>query len=214
MIKFTRSGKTVVGFIAGLCAVIFFAVTVTATESSSPNTTGKPQEPVPEYRMTLKKAMDKLFSELESIRKEEIGLEEKRQKAIEFIKVVRYGPEQKDYFWINDMQGKMIMDPYIPDLVGKDLSNFKDQSGKEIFAEFIKVCREKGQGFVNYFWPMYEGKRPAPKISLVRLFKPWGWIIGTGFYLDIIEAYEIPEVIKFYIPLGEIPMWEPKASSP
>ena len=210
MIKFTRSGKTVVGFIAGLCAVIFFAVTVTATESSSP--ADEPQEPVPEYRMTLKKAMDKLFSELESIRKEGIGLEEKQQKAIEFIKVVRYGPEQKDYFWINDMQGKMIMDPYIPDLAGKDLSNFKDQNGKEIFAEFIKVCREKEQGFVDYLWPMYEGKKPAPKISLVRLFKPWGWIIGTGFYLDIIEAYEMPEVIRFYIPLGEHPIEEPKAS--
>ena len=211
MIKFTRSGKTVVSIIAGLCAVIFLAVTVTATESSSP--ADKPQEPVPEYRMTLKKAMDKLFSELESIRKEGIGLEEKQQKAIEFIKVIRYGPEQKDYFWINDMQGKMIMDPYIPDLAGKDLSNFKDQNGKEIFAEFIKVCREKEQGFVDYLWPMYEGKRPAPKISLVRLFKPWGWIIGTGIYLDIIEAYEMPEVIRFYIPLGEIPMDEPGASS-
>ncbi len=210
MIKFTRSGKTVAGFIAGLCAVIFFAVTVTATESSSP--ADEPQEPVPEYRMTLKKAMDKLFSELESIRKEGIGLEEKQQKAIEFIKVVRYGPEQKDYFWINDMQGKMIMDPYIPDLVGKDLSNFKDQNGKEIFAEFIKVCREKEQGFVDYLWPMYEGKKPAPKISLVRLFKPWGWIIGTGFYLDIIEAYEMPERIRFYIPLGEPHIEEPKAS--
>ena len=211
MIKFSRSGKTVVGFIASLCVVIFFAVTVTATESSSP--ANEPQEPVPEYRMTLKKAMDKLFSELESIRKEGIGLEEKRQKAIEFIKVVRYGPEQKDYFWINDMQGKMIMDPYIPDLAGKDLSNFKDQNGKEIFAEFIKVCREKEQGFVDYLWPMYEGKRPAPKISLVRLFKPWGWIIGTGVYLDIIEAYEMPEVIKFYIPLGEPPVEDPRASS-
>lgn len=211
MIKFTRSGKTVVGFITGLCAVIFFAVTVTATEASSP--ADEPQEPVPEYRMTLKKAMDKLFSELESIRKEEIGPEEKRQKAIEFIKVVRYGPEQKDYFWINDMQGKMIVDPYLPDLEGKDLSNFKDQNGKEIFAEFIKVCREKGQGFVDYLWPMYEGKRPVPKISLVRLFKPWGWIIGTGVYLDIIEAYEMPEVIKFYIPLGKPPIEEPKGSS-
>lgn len=211
MIKFSRSGKTVVGFIASLCVVIFFAVTVTATESSSP--ANEPQEPVPEYRMTLKKAMDKLFSELESIRKEGIGLEEKRQKAIEFIKVVRYGPEQKDYFWINDMQGKMIMDPYIPDLAGKDLSNFKDQNGKEIFAEFIKVCREKEQGFVDYLWPMYEGKRPAPKTSLVRLFKPWDWIIGTGVYLDIIEAYEMPEVIKFYIPLGEPPVEDPRASS-
>ena len=211
MIKITISGKTVVSFLAGLCAVIFFAVTVTATEASSP--ADEPQEPVPEYRMTLKKAMDKLFSELESIRKEGIGLEEKRQKAIEFIKVVRYGPEQKDYFWINDMQGKMIMDPYIPDLVGKDLINFKDQNGKEIFAEFIKVCREKEQGFVDYLWPMYEGKRPVPKISLVRLFKPWGWIIGTGIYLEIIEAYKMPEVIRFYIPLGEIPIEEPKGSS-
>ena len=155
-------------------------------------------------------AMDQVFSVIESIEKDEsLSLEEKKQKVLKFIKVVRYGPEQKDYFWLNDIQAKMIMDPYLPDLVGKDLMSFEDPSGKKVFVEILKVIREKGEGYVQYLWQRYEGKLPVPKVSLVRLYKPWDWIVGTGIYLDTIEAYGEPEV-ELFIPLG----LEPFAPTP
>lgn len=223
MLKFAKKGEKAGALIAGLWAVTLFVVTIgvlsllignlSATEilpvylaSNADKGTGdeiddSSQKQKPAYQAALQKAMNRVFSELESIEKEkDLSFEEKQKKAKDFIKIVRWGPEKKDYFWINDLQGKMIMDPYIPDLVGKDLSDFKDQNGKEIFVEFIKICREKEQGYIDYFWPRYEGKKPVQKVSLVRLFKTWGWIVGTGVYLDTIEAYEIE--VRLYIPMG------------
>jgi len=107
------------------------------------------------------------------------------------ISELRYGPEGKDYFWINDMNPKMIMHPIKPDLNGKDLSDFKDPNGKHLFNEFVKVCRERGEGFVDYMWPKPGYDKPVAKLSYVKLFKPWNWILGTGIYLDGIKAVEI-----------------------
>jgi methyl-accepting chemotaxis protein len=104
------------------------------------------------------------------------------------IENLRYGPENKDYFWINDTQPAMIMHPYKPQLNGKDLSASKDPNGKKLFVEMVKVCKENGEGFVDYHWPKYGADQPQPKVSYVKLFKKWNWIIGTGMYMDDIET--------------------------
>ena len=113
--------------------------------------------------------------------------EEAKQKAADLIKHLRYGPQGKDYFWINDMTPTMIMHPYKPQLNGKNLSEVKDPTGKRLFIEFVKVCKEKGEGFVKYQWPKYGSDKPQPKLSFVKTFKKWNWIIGTGIYTDSIE---------------------------
>jgi methyl-accepting chemotaxis protein len=107
------------------------------------------------------------------------------------ISALRYGSQSKDYFWINDMHPTMVMHPIKPALNGKDLSDYKDPDGKHLFNEFVKVCREKGEGFVDYMWPKPGHDKPVPKLSYVKLFKPWNWIVGTGIYLDDIKAVEI-----------------------
>jgi methyl-accepting chemotaxis protein len=104
------------------------------------------------------------------------------------IKTLRYGPENKDYFWINDLHPNMVMHPYKPKLDGQDLSDFKDPNGKKLFVEFVNVCRENGEGFVNYYWPKYGADKPQPKLSYVKLFKPWNWIIGSGVYMEVAAA--------------------------
>jgi len=108
-----------------------------------------------------------------------------QQRALERIKEMRYGPEGKDYFWVNDFGPKMVMHPFRPDLNGKDLSDFKDPNGKALFVEFVKTCRAQGAGFVDYMWQWKDDKsRLVPKLSYVQTFAPWGWIIGTGVYLN------------------------------
>jgi methyl-accepting chemotaxis protein len=113
----------------------------------------------------------------------------KKQSALNLVKDMRY--DNKGYFWINDMHPKMVMHPIKPALNGKDLSDFKDPNGKHLFNEFVKVCREKGEGFVDYMWPKPGYDKPVPKLSYVKLFKHWNWIVGTGIYLDDIKAVEI-----------------------
>ena len=113
----------------------------------------------------------------------EFTIGEAQQRVKKRIENMRYGAN--DYFWINDTTPTMIMHPLKPELNGKDLSEIKDPNGKKLFVAFVDVCREKGEGVVGYVWD--KGGKPTPKISYVKLYKPWGWIIGTGVYVDDIE---------------------------
>ncbi|MCX8125161.1 MAG: cache domain-containing protein, partial [Spirochaetes bacterium] len=120
-------------------------------------------------------------------------LEQAQKQAISIIKAVRYGPDRKDYLWINDFQPVMIMHPFRSDLDGKDISGVSDPNGVHLFVEMVKVCNEKGEGFVDYMWQYKDqANKIVPKISFVKAYKPWGWIIGTGIYVeDIREAISI-----------------------
>jgi len=109
--------------------------------------------------------------------------------ARDHIRQSRYGPDFKDYFWINDMVPRMIMHPYRPDLEGQDVSAFADPSGKLIFVECVKTVDTAGAGYVDYQWQWQDDPgRIVPKISYVKGFKPWGWIIGTGIYVEDVRA--------------------------
>lgn len=109
-------------------------------------------------------------------------------RAIRRIRSLRYGLNKKDYFWINDMQPKMIMHPYRRDLEGKDISRFKDPSGKHLFVEFVDVVRNHDSGYVMYMWQWHDNTSLiVSKLSFVMGFAPWGWIIGTGIYIEDIK---------------------------
>jgi len=111
--------------------------------------------------------------------------EEAKLRAISIVKGLRYGPEGKDYLWINDMQPRMIMHPYRPDLDRKDISGFTDPNGKHLFVEMVKVCRNKGNGYVDYMWQWKDDStKIVPKISYVKMFEPWKWVVGTGIYVE------------------------------
>jgi methyl-accepting chemotaxis protein len=112
--------------------------------------------------------------------------QEAQSAAIAAIKALRY--EEKEYFWINDMHPKMVMHPARPELDGKDLSEAKDPNGKLLFVEFVQTVKKNGQGFVSYLWPKPGMDKPVPKISYVKGFAPWGWVIGSGVYVDDVDA--------------------------
>ncbi|MBF0096022.1 MAG: methyl-accepting chemotaxis protein [Magnetococcales bacterium] len=109
-----------------------------------------------------------------------------RKAAREAIKSLRY--EEKDYFWINDYAPAMVMHPFKPELDGKDLSGFKDPVGTALFVEMVRVVKDKGAGFVSYLWPKPGQQVPVAKISYVKGFQPWSWIVGSGIYIDDVEV--------------------------
>ncbi len=119
----------------------------------------------------------------------ELSRAEAQKRAIMRINNLRYGPEKKDYFWINDMVPRMIMHPYRSDLEGKNLSEFQDSNGKHLFGDFVKMVQQQGAGYVDYLWQWKDDpEKISPKISYIKGFEPWGWIIGTGMYVDDIHA--------------------------
>ncbi len=124
------------------------------------------------------------YQKLESDGK--LSREQAQAAAMAEIKSLRY--DKVEYFWINDMVPKMIMHPIKPELDGKDLSGMKDPAGNALFLGFVNVVKQQGAGFYSYLWPKPGFEQPVPKISFVKGFAPWGWIIGTGIYLDDVDA--------------------------
>ena len=108
-----------------------------------------------------------------------------RKTAAARISKLRYGND--DYFWINDLGPRMITHPK-SELNGQDLSDIKDPAGKRLFVEFVDVVKSKGSGYVEYQWPKPGMDAPQPKLSYVTGFEPWGWVIGTGVYIDDLYA--------------------------
>jgi len=106
--------------------------------------------------------------------------------AMETVRAMRYG--DNDYFWVNDMQARMIMHPMNPALQGQDVSNLKDTNGQSIFNTFVQTVKDKQAGFVSYPWPKPGATQPVLKISYVKGFAPWGLIIGSGVYVDTVDA--------------------------
>ena len=112
--------------------------------------------------------------------------EQAKSAAMNVVKALRY--DEKEYFWINDFAAKILMHPIKPELDGKDGSEIKDTNGKKLFLEFVDTAKNKGAGFVSYMWPKPGFDQPVPKLSYVKAFNPWGWVIGSGIYIDDIDA--------------------------
>ncbi|RPH49326.1 MAG: chemotaxis protein [Desulfobacteraceae bacterium] len=124
-----------------------------------------------------------------------LPMEEGKKQALQVIKNLRY--EKDDYFWINDMKPRMIMHPIKAELDGKDLSENMDPNGKRLFVAFADKVKNEGAGFVDYYWAKPGESKPVPKISYVKGFPEWGWIIGSGIYIDDVEKELNP--IFYYI---------------
>jgi len=111
--------------------------------------------------------------------------EEAKLQALTAIKGLRYSGSE--YFWINDMTPKMVMHPIKPELDGQDLGGNTDPTGKHLFVEFAQTVKAKGAGFVNYMWPLPGSSQPVQKVSYVKGFEPWSWVIGSGVYVHTVD---------------------------
>jgi PAS domain S-box-containing protein len=115
------------------------------------------------------------------------------------VRDLRYGAEGKDYFWITDMHPTMIMHPYRPELNGTDVTGYTDANGVRVFVEFVKAVVVKEEGYVEYLWQWKDdAHRIVPKLSFVKRFSAWDWVVGTGIYLEDVTA-EIGRVTRSLI---------------
>jgi methyl-accepting chemotaxis protein len=120
--------------------------------------------------------------------------EEARSRAVEAIRSLRYSGNE--YFWINDMHATVVMHPINPELDRKDLSGLKDPTGKYLFVAFVDTVKASGAGYVFYMWPKPGSEQPLQKVSYVKGFEPWGWIIGSGVYVDTVDATVLRRILS------------------
>ncbi|WP_147821008.1 methyl-accepting chemotaxis protein [Salidesulfovibrio onnuriiensis] len=167
-----------------------------------------------EKRVAVMSTVDVAYTLVEFYGKEAssgaLSKEDAQKKAAAAVKALRY--KGSEYFWINDMNHVIVMHAVKPSLDGKNVADMKDRDGVYFFREFVKVCREKGQGFVDYYWPKPGAEEAVPKVSFVKLYKPWGWVLGSGIYVDDVEAQMnsmrlrvlVPTVILLLIIFGVV----------
>ncbi|MCG9751591.1 DUF294 nucleotidyltransferase-like domain-containing protein [Vibrio brasiliensis] len=120
-----------------------------------------------------------------------LSLEQAQLKAATEIRAMRYGPENKDYFFITDMHPNMVMHPYRSDLTNQDLTNYfesENSTGFPIFVEIVKLVKASQQGYLEYQWQWKDDPSiTAPKMTYVEGVEEWQWIIGTGVYFDDVK---------------------------
>ena len=116
----------------------------------------------------------------------EMPIRQAQRMAMAAVKNMRYGANE--YFWINDMHPNLLMHPIKPELDGTDASNLRDANGKRFLVACVETVKAHGAGFVYYLWPKPGFDEPVQKLSYVKGFAPWGWIIGSGIYLDDVNA--------------------------
>jgi PAS domain S-box-containing protein len=124
-----------------------------------------------------------------------------KEEASKAIRKIRYA-NGTGYVWINDMGEplpRMVMHPFSPELDGETLNapqyNCALGKNENLFKAFVDVCKADGEGFVDYRWPKPKAGTSelipdVPKLAYVRLFEAWGWVLGTGVYIDdaVVEA--------------------------
>lgn len=123
-----------------------------------------------------------------------MSLEDAQSKAKEHIKTLRYSGNE--YFFILDDKVQGVMHPIKPALDNTDLSTIKDPDGKALFVEFAEVAKNEKEGYVEYMWPKPNTETPLPKLTFVRLFPQWGWIVGSGVYIDDVENEFYDSIIQ------------------
>lgn len=146
--------------------------------------------------LKMEDVIDASVAILEDIHnRDDLYEEEKKEMAKSIIKAMRY-EDDKGYLFITDMHSRMLMHPVKPRLNGRSFSETKDINGVYFINEMVEVCRRNGGGTVSYYWPKPGKNEPTAKISYVRLFEPWGWVIGTGMHVDEVEQKIKNDAIK------------------
>ena len=122
----------------------------------------------------------------QAAREQQMSVDDAKLRAAAALRQMRY--DDVEYFWINDLSDRMVMHPINPALEGSKLDQITDKNGKHLFLEFNRMVTTQGSGFVDYYWPRPGGTEGIHKISFVTGFAPWRWVIGTGVYVDDLEA--------------------------
>jgi len=137
-------------------------------------------------------AVSNLESRETEVREGLLPLEEAQARAVSRLRTQRFGEEGKDYFWITGPDDRFIMHPYRPDLEGRDTRLEIGPDGQPLKVLLDKMnlaAGPDGDGFLEYQWHWKDDlSRLVDKVSYVDRFETWGWMVGTGVYVDDVES--------------------------
>jgi len=175
--------------VLGLTFICVFSMALVISTLSIMNIVSRGEARIAAYRATLiseRQQQIKGYVDM-AVRVLEKSTPEEARKT---VRNMRYG--ESGYLWINDFNNIMLVHPDSR-LEGKDQSDLRDPNGVYIVREIVKTCREKGEGFLNYMWKAPGKEELKPKISFAKAIPSRNWIVGTGVYVDDIDAAVVKE---------------------
>ncbi len=141
-------------------------------------------------RQKLKAVVDSaatIVSDLEKrSAKGDLPRDQAQQLAKDALRAIRY--DGVEYFFVYDLDGVNVMHAAKPELQGKNLWGFKDPKGN-LVIQLLTGPDRKGGRFIDFYWDKAgEKDHPVPKLGYSVVNDGWGWMIGTGVYMDNVDA--------------------------
>jgi len=122
-----------------------------------------------------------------------ITTDQSKALALRIIREMRY--DNGNYFFIYDYNGDSILNPVKPDIEGSNFMQAKDSTGLEYIAKIIDVAKAGG-GYVQYNYVKPATGKDTPKLSFVMAYDDWNWVIGSGVYLDDVDARVRSQIVE------------------
>ncbi|MFL0808985.1 MAG: cache domain-containing protein [Agarilytica sp.] len=132
----------------------------------------------------------------------QLNEEEAKQKAIAVVDKMRF--DESGYINIVNLNGTMVNHAIKKDLNGRDVSQLQDPKGAHIISEALEIARTQGNGFHEYYWPKPNSEKAEKKIAGIWLFKPWGWALSVGVYVDDIQSSFSAGALRSVLIIGGI----------
>jgi len=174
-------------FLTLALASIFFITLSSANKDSIANTE---ELLFKDYDVSISHQVEILITGLDSIQnmknEGDLTAVEAEKLSADLIRSAKYG--QGGYFWADTLEGDNVVLLGREDVEGTNRLDLKDKNDLYIIQEMIKIAKNDGSGYIDYFFPKPGEDEPLRKRGFVMLYEPYGWVIGTGNYVDDIEA--------------------------
>ncbi|GHD47396.1 methyl-accepting chemotaxis sensory transducer with Cache sensor [Marinobacter persicus] len=134
----------------------------------------------------------------EDVENGELTSQEARNEARRMLESMTYG--NNDYYFALNERAVMTVHGGDSQQVGRDLNDFRTEDGRPLFQNMVSLLdNNQARDEFSYLWPKAGSSEPQPKLTVVRSFEPWGWVVGTGVYMDDLNAAFMSDVIRIGI---------------
>ena len=102
------------------------------------------------------------------------------------MRLFRY---ENGYYFITRLDGIEILYTDNPEMEGRNMLQLDNNETTSAMRHILSIAQNEKEGFYDYLWqkPHNDPNKLFRKLSYVKLFEPYGWVIGTGIYLDDME---------------------------
>ncbi len=143
------------------------------------------------YSMEIKSQVQGALAVVQSYydrsQKGELTKEEAQKMAADAVRAMRYRDDASGYIWIDGEDYILVMHPILTEQEGNNRYDLTDQNGVKVTQNIVSSAK-KGGGYNEFYFTKSDGKTVAPKLAYSEMFKPWGWAVATGNYVDDMDA--------------------------